>query len=111
MPARVAFPKDHTSVVRAFETLKEEAQLILCRAGTDTIEFAATVREMAPTRHSEIYCLGQRIDSADLMHSSHVMVQASHSEALPLSIIEAISARLPIIASDGARLHQAGNAG
>ena len=100
MPARVAYPKDHETLIRAFSALQEDGQLILCGSGTDTPEFAARIRDLAPQRYKEITCLGQRSDVDTLLQGSHVMVLSSRSEAMPLSIIEAMSAGLPVIASN-----------
>lgn len=100
MPARVAYPKDHETLIRAFSALPEDSRLILCGAGTDTPEFAERIRTLAPKRHSDIVGLGQRSDMDALLHSAHVMVLSSRSEAMPLSIIEAMSAGLPVIASN-----------
>ncbi|WP_162140882.1 glycosyltransferase [Pseudorhodobacter ferrugineus] len=100
MPARVSYPKDHETLVRAFESLPEESRLVLCGTGTDSEEFSALVRQWAPMRHTAIDCLGPRSDIPDLLHQADVMVLSSASEAMPLSIIEAMSTGLPVIASD-----------
>lgn len=99
MPARVAFPKDHETLIRAFSTLPTDTRLILCGTGTDTADFAERIRTLAPLRHADIIGLGQRSDVNALLQDAHVMVLSSSSEAMPLSIIEAMSAGLPVIAS------------
>lgn len=99
MPARAAYPKDHETLVRAFETMSGDIRLHLCGEGTETNEFQARVLQWAPTRYAKISCLGNRNDIPDLLHRAHVMVLSSQSEAMPLSIVEAMSAGLPIIAT------------
>lgn len=99
MPARVAYPKDHETLIRAFSALPADSRLILCGAGTDTADFAERVRMLAPRRCGDIIGLGQRSDVDALLHDAHVMVLSSRSEAMPLSIIEAMSAGLPVIAT------------
>lgn len=106
MPARVAYPKDHNTLIRAFDTLPPGNRLLLCGAGTDTAEFAAQLPRLAPRRHADILGLGQRSDMATQLHAVHVMVLSSRSEAMPLSIIEAMSAGLPVIASDVGGIHE-----
>lgn len=100
MPARVSYPKDHETLVQAFETLPGEGRLVLCGAGTDNAEFSAMVKRWAPQRHMAIDCLGQRNDIPDLLKSADVIVLSTRSEAMPLSIIEGMSIGLPVIASD-----------
>lgn len=101
MPARVAYPKDHETLIRAFSGLQEDCRLILCGAGTDTFEFAKYISRLATQHQSKnIICLGQRSDMDALLRDAHVMVLSSRSEAMPLSIIEAMSAGLPVIATN-----------
>lgn len=100
MPARVSYPKDHKTLIRAFEKLPLDSELVLCGSGTDSSEFLALVKEWAPTRYKSINYLGQRNDIVELLRDANVMVLSSKSEAMPLSIIEAMSVGLPIIASN-----------
>ena len=100
MPARAAYPKDHETLIRAFSALQADSRLILCGAGTDTADFAGRIRTLAPRRHGDIIGLGQRSDVDALLQDAHVMVLSSRSEAMPLSIIEAMSFGLPVIASN-----------
>lgn len=100
MPARVTRAKDHESLVRAFERLDDDTQLILCGGGTDSEAFRADLRRWAPSRHVRVDGLGQREDVPDLLHGAHVFALISHFEALPLSIIEAMSAGKAIVASN-----------
>lgn len=101
MPARVSRQKDHETLVRAFDLLPVgSTKLILCGAGTDSDEFIEKLSLWSPRRHLEIECLGQRSDVPDLLRRSHIMVLSSNWEALPLSIIEAMSAQLSVVASN-----------
>lgn len=100
MPARAAYPKDHETLVRAFEQLDEATSLSLAGEGTDCVAFREQLKVWAPKRHQDIATLGLRADIADLLKSSHVMVLSSRSEAMPLSILEAMSCGLPVIASE-----------
>jgi glycosyltransferase involved in cell wall biosynthesis len=100
MPARAAYPKDHETLVRAFEQLDDFTSLSLVGDRTDSVAFREQLKVWAPKRHQEIVTLGLRTDIADLLKSSHVMVLSSRSEAMPLSILEAMSCGLPVIASE-----------
>lgn len=100
MPARVSRAKDHESLVRAFERLDFDAELVLCGGGTETGEFRDALRRWAPSRHDRVLGLGQRGDVPELLHGAHVLALISHFEALPISIIEAMSAARSIVATD-----------
>lgn len=100
MPARIAVAKDHETLIKAFEMLEFDSELILCGAGTESSLFKAQVLQWAPNRHDSIRCLGPRADVPALLQSSHVFVLASNFEALPLSIIEAMSAGKAVVATD-----------
>lgn len=100
MLARVSAAKDHESLVRAFDAVECDAELILCGAGTNEHAFLKKLHIWAPHARARIRALGERSDVAELLHNSDAFVLASHFEALPISIIEAMSAGLPIIATN-----------
>ena len=100
MPARASYPKDHETITKAFEVLSIDSELVFCGGGTDSIDFINKVKLWAPNRHLEVKCLGQRNDIPNLLRDADVMILSSYSEALPLSIMEAMSTGLPIIGSN-----------
>lgn len=100
MPARVSAAKDHMTLIKAFEEIKFPSQLFLCGAGTDSVEFIEIANQIAPKRIKDIFFLGPRSDVPELLHNSDIFVLSSNFEALPISIIEAMSAEKSIIASD-----------
>lgn len=100
MPARVSNAKDHKSLVSAFDKLDFESNLILCGQDTDKEEFVNEMIANAPNRYKDIIFLGARHNMKELLNRSHVFALISNFEALPLSIIEAMSASLPVIASN-----------
>ena len=100
MPARVDPAKDHESLVRAFEKLPIQAKLMLCGFGTDSHDFYERVKLWAPTKYCDIVLLGQKSDVPQLLACSDIFVLISHFEALPISIIEAMSIGMPIVATD-----------
>jgi glycosyltransferase involved in cell wall biosynthesis len=100
MPARVTAAKDHESLIKAFEQLDFDAELWLCGGGTDKEDFLLKLRILAPTRNQAIRTLGPRSDVSKLLQETHVFALISNFEALPISIIEAMSAGKAIVASD-----------
>ena len=100
MPARVSPAKDHITLIKAFEEIKFSSQLLLCGAGTESIQFIESAIQAAPKRSKDILFLGARSDVPELLFNSDIFVLTSNFEALPISIIEAMSAGKAIIASD-----------
>lgn len=100
MPARVSSAKDHITLLKAFEKIKFPSQLLLCGAGTDSIEFINTANMIAPKRFRDIFFLGSRSDVPELLVGADIFALISNFEALPISIIEAMSAAKAIIASN-----------
>ncbi len=100
MPARVCSAKDHETLVRAFNLLNFNAKLILCGAGTDDLNFKDKLVEWAPRKHLDIICMGEVVLIEHLLSNCDIFVLSSNFEALPISIIEAMSAFKPIIASN-----------
>lgn len=100
MAARISTAKDHESLVRAFEDLGRPSRLVLCGTGTDELEFAKKIRIWAPHRFADVMGLGQRSDMHEILKRADIFALISNFEALPLSIIEAMSAGLPVVATD-----------
>jgi glycosyltransferase involved in cell wall biosynthesis len=101
MPARVSAAKDHQSLISAFEIVNDgNMKLVLCGAGTDTSQFIGFAKALAPSSHKYISFLGERADIQDVYSRSHIVALISNFEALPLSIIEAMSCSRAIIATN-----------
>lgn len=98
MVARNDFPKDYKTL--AFALAKSTIpSAIFVGNGTDSTDFIDEMNAIV-RGNCEIDFLGLRNDIAHLLESASIFVLSSHYEALPLSIIEAMSKGLPIIASD-----------
>lgn len=100
MPARVCDAKDHNAIISAFERLEFPCELYLCGAGTNHDFFIQKARHWAPTSYQRIFFLGPRSDVPNLLLNTDVFALISNFEALPISVIEAMSAGKAIIASD-----------
>lgn len=100
MPARVSAAKDHESLIRAFEQLSFPSRLILCGAETDSKEFMQNIQIWAPRKYHEINCLGVVEDMEALLGACDVLALISNFEALPISIIEAMSLGMAIVGTN-----------
>jgi glycosyltransferase involved in cell wall biosynthesis len=101
MPARVSSAKDHQSLISAFELLNDrDMRLLLCGAGTDTPEFIESTKSIAANTFDLISFLGQRSDIRNVYADSHIILLVSNCDALPLSIIEAMSCSRAVIATN-----------
>jgi glycosyltransferase involved in cell wall biosynthesis len=99
MAARVSRQKDHDTMLRAFHRAKG-FELMLAGHGTDSPEFRERIYRLAGGQEAGVHVLGVREDMPALLRTAGVFVLASHYEGLPLSILEAMSMGLPIVASD-----------
>jgi len=99
MPARVCDAKDHETLIRAFEQISHDSSLILCGAKTDTEGFKENIQRWAPKRFQDIHCLGVRDDVPALIRESNIVALSSNFEALPITIIEAMSSGRAVIAT------------
>lgn len=100
MAARVSHQKDHELLLKAFEDCHSPFRLLLVGEGTDAPGFRERVQLYTPSKHAEVDCLGLSNQVPRLLSQSGVFVLCSRYEGLPLSIIEAMCAGLPIVATD-----------
>jgi len=101
MPARVSSAKDHESLIRGFEIFDSpNTNLILCGSGTDDLKFKEKVKLLAPNRHLQIVFLGQISDMTRIYSKCHIVALISNFEAMPISLIEAMSCGKAIISSN-----------
>ncbi len=99
MVARDDPQKDYTTLLIALSTAKFEKALIVGR-GTDSPVFKKRAYKLAKSGFDRIEFLGPRSDVENLITKCCFFVLSSNFEGLPLSIIEAMSKGLPIIASN-----------
>jgi glycosyltransferase involved in cell wall biosynthesis len=95
---RLKAPKDFVTLVRALAGLRpREFRALLVGAGPQRDAIQAEVRRLG--LETSIELLGQRSDVGELMSTGDVFALSSRSEGLPISILEAMAAGLPVVAS------------
>jgi glycosyltransferase involved in cell wall biosynthesis len=100
MAARVCHAKDHDLLLRSYQTCRASFRLVMVGEGTDSSGFRDRVLAGAPGKHAQVDCLGVSNQVPQLLAQAGIFVLCSRYEGLPLSIIEAMCAGLPIVASD-----------
>jgi glycosyltransferase involved in cell wall biosynthesis len=96
---RLKYPKDGAALLRAAALLGERAfELELVGDGPDLAELQALHGELG--LDGRVRFAGGRDDVPDLLARSAVFVLSSRSEGLPISVLEAMAAGLPVVASD-----------
>jgi glycosyltransferase involved in cell wall biosynthesis len=100
MSARFQAQKDHETLIRALIPLKNEPfHLQLLGDGTETLaDIQALVAEHGLSE--KVSFVGFTSDVVNYLKHADICILMSHSEGLPLSILEAMSIGLPIIASN-----------
>jgi len=97
---RLAKIKGHELLIEAFGKIKSHYPVKLLIVGDgparENIENLITKKRM----QNDIELLGIRNDIPDLLNLSDCFVLSSHSEGLSCSIIEAMAAGLPVVATD-----------
>jgi glycosyltransferase involved in cell wall biosynthesis len=88
--------KDHASLIRAVATLPG-VQLAIAGRGQEEDALRRLSAELGTA--DRVHLLGLRDDVERILEAADVFVQPSRSEGLPLSILEAMAAELPIVAT------------
>lgn len=99
--ARLDHLKDHGTALRTIERVavrRPDARLVLVGEGPERENIEAEIRQ----RHLEpfVRLLGLRSDVADLLHAADLFLLTSISEGIPVTLLEAMAAGLPIISTD-----------
>jgi glycosyltransferase involved in cell wall biosynthesis len=98
MVARFATPKAHDCLLRALNGLQGNFKLWLIGDGPNMEAARAQSVELGLGRR--VIFMGARCDVPELLGKAHVFVLASNYEGLPISILEAMRAGLPVVATD-----------
>jgi sugar transferase (PEP-CTERM/EpsH1 system associated) len=98
--ARMNEVKDHDTLLKAFASLKTipSAHLMLVGDG----DLCSALKETAVGMGIEkfVHFMGMRTDVPDLLRAADLFVLSSLSEGISLSLLEAMSAGLPVVATD-----------
>ena len=98
MVARFTDFKDHDLLLRAFAKVPGQARLKLVGDGKTLSAAKKLAAELGIRERVEFK--GARCDVPEILAQTDVFVLASKTETLPISILEAMRAGLPVIASD-----------
>jgi glycosyltransferase involved in cell wall biosynthesis len=95
---RLKAPKDFLTLIRALAELpKESFEAVIVGDGPDRGTVDAEIRRLG--LDGSVQLAGQRHDVPALLARSDVFVLSSRSEGLPVSVLEAMAAGLPVVAS------------
>lgn len=97
---RLSPPKGFADLLTAFATVRAThptAALLIAGMGQEEAALQAQVAALQLAGHA--WLLGPRDDVPRLLAASDIFVSASHWEGLPVAILEAMAAGLPIVAT------------
>ena len=98
--ARLDYLKDHATAIRTVERLvsrKGNARLVLVGEGPERATIENLVRDRGLEGHVKF--LGLRTDVPRLLAAADIALLTSISEGIPLTLIEAMAAGLPVVAT------------
>lgn len=96
--ARMVHQKDHATLLHAVSTLEGNWRIQLVGDGPERTALEALTAELGLTQRVTFF--GERQDVAHLLSQADIFILPSKWEGLPISILEAMRAGLPVIASD-----------
>jgi glycosyltransferase involved in cell wall biosynthesis len=98
--ARLDYLKDHATAIRMLERVvrvRRQARLVLVGDGPEQTKIEELIRQRNLGAHVRL--LGLRNDVARLLSAADVFLLTSISEGIPLTLIEAMAAGLPVVAT------------
>ena len=98
MAARFSKQKDYQTLIKALSQLPENYKLIMCGDGPERQECELLVKNL--NLNNRALFLGNRSDIYSIMKASDINVLSSHYEGFGLSIVEAMAAKKPVVASN-----------
>ncbi|QIC74735.1 glycosyltransferase [Acinetobacter indicus] len=98
MAARFSKEKDFQTLIRSLTYLPEQYKLIMCGDGLKKQECEILVKNLNLSNRALF--LGNRSDIYSIMKVSDINVLSSHYEGFGLSIVEAMAAKKPVVASN-----------
>lgn len=101
--ARLHPIKNHTLLIQALSRIRQDhpdVHLLVIGDGELKGELEDLTRYLG--LGEAVTFLGNRLDIPELMSISNLLVLCSHSEGLPLVLLEAMAAELPVLVTEGA---------
>lgn len=98
MAARFSKEKDYQTLIKALAYLPDRFKLLMCGDGIERQECEILVKELK--LDGRAFFLGNRSDIYKIIKASDINVLSSHYEGFGLSIVEAMAAKKPVIASN-----------
>jgi glycosyltransferase involved in cell wall biosynthesis len=96
---RLKAPKDFLTLIRALAALPGQAfEALIVGDGPERSQIEAEIRRL--DLQARVRLAGERSDVPELLAESDVFVLSSRSEGLPVSVLEAMAAELPVVATD-----------
>ena len=98
--ARLDALKDHLTAIRALERVSKHwpnVKLLLAGEGPEQSGIASEIHDR--NLESHVLFLGSRSDVPRLLHAADIFLLTSVSEGIPLTVIEAMAAELPVVAT------------
>lgn len=95
--ARFAQQKDQSTLLRALAGIPFAYRLVLVGDGPTRAHIESEAKALEISNH--VAFLGERDDVAQILSQSHVFALISHWEGFPISILEAMRAGLPVVAT------------
>jgi L-malate glycosyltransferase len=100
MVARLDYLKDHATAIRMLARVARQApyaKLVLAGDGPERAKVEELIAELGIAR--QVRMLGLRKDVARLVQAADLFLLTSISEGIPLTVIEAMAAKLPVVAT------------
>jgi glycosyltransferase involved in cell wall biosynthesis len=98
MVARFAAQKDQALLIRALSKVQAHFELVFVGSGPTIQAAKALAESLAPDK--DVFFLGDRDDVAEVLSEAQIFALSTKWEGFPLSILEAMRAGLPVVASD-----------
>ena len=98
MVARDNYPKDYRTFFKSLASVSLDSVIVVGR-GTDEQNFKDMARSLSGSNFKKIRFVGESSEIESFLEKSSIYVLSSRFEGLPISIIEAMSKGLPIVAT------------
>lgn len=98
---RLTEQKAHDDLIAAFDlalTRRNDVELVIAGRGDNEVELRRLVEDLGLT--DRVHLIGMRTDVRRMLHAADVFVMSSRWEGLPVALLEAMEAGLPVVSTD-----------